>query len=61
MKHILYILALCLLIIGCRNKSEVDRMLSEAEQHIESRPDSSLLIIASIDSDDLSGDEEKAR
>ncbi len=54
-------LALCLLIIGCRNKSEVDRLLSEAEQHIESRPDSSLLIIASIDSDDLSGDEEKAR
>jgi len=54
MKYLLHIIALCLLLAGCGR-------LDRADALIESRPDSSLLILDNIDANALSGKEQKAR
>ncbi len=62
MKHLLQIIiALCLLLAGCGRNSEIDRQLDRADALIESRPDSSLLILDKIDAETLSDNEQKAR
>ena len=61
MKYLLHIIALCLLLAGCGRNSEIDRQLDRADALIESRPDSSLLILDNIDANALSGKEQKAR
>lgn len=61
MKYLLHIIALCLLLADCGRNSEIDRQLDRADALIESRPDSSLLILDNIDANALSGKEQKAR
>ena len=61
MKYLLHIIAMCLLLAGCGRNSEIDRQLDRADALIESRPDSSLLILDNIDANALSGKEQKAR
>lgn len=61
MKYLLHIIALCLLLAGCGRNSEINRQLDRADALIESRPDSSLLILDNIDANALSGKEQKAR
>ena len=61
MKYLLHIIALCLLLAGCGRNSEIDRQLDRADALIESRPDSSLLILDNIDANALSGKEQKTR
>ena len=53
------ILALCML--GCNQHSKHWETLANVESFIEQRPDSALSVLLTIDNDDLSGKEEKAK
>ncbi|MFG6427549.1 hypothetical protein [Lepagella muris] len=53
MKYLLHIIAMCLLLAGCGRNSKTDRQMNMADALIESRPESSLLILDKIDAGTL--------
>ncbi|WP_303643609.1 hypothetical protein [Bacteroides caecimuris] len=59
--YVLNILVLCLILFGCQHNSEIDQQLDKAESLMLSAPDSSLLIIDHIPTENLSDTEQKAR
>ncbi|WP_302149764.1 hypothetical protein [Bacteroides caecimuris] len=59
--YIINILVLCLILFGCQHNSEIDQQLDKAESLMLSAPDSSLLIIDHIPTENLSDTEQKAR
>ncbi|MCM1140521.1 MAG: hypothetical protein NC453_18280 [Muribaculum sp.] len=60
MRNLLYILVLCLLLVGCGGNAEIDRQLAKVERLIEVAPDSAMVIINDIDANALSGKKQKA-
>ncbi len=52
---------MCLILFGCQHNSEIDQQLDKAESLMLSAPDSSLLIIDHIPTENLSDTEQKAR
>ena len=61
MKRLLFILALTLTLVACNRHSEHWATITEMETIIEERPDSVLNVLQSIDTDELIGDEERAK
>lgn len=49
------------MLAGCGRNSEIDRQMDTADSLIESRPDSSMLILDNINANELSGKKQKAR
>ena len=61
MKRLLFILALTLTLVACNRHSEHWVTITEMETIIEDRPDSVLNVLQAIDTDELIGDEERAK
>ena len=61
MRRLLFILALTLTFVACERHSEHWSTITEMETIIEERPDSVLNVLQSIDTDELIGDEERAK
>ena len=61
MKRVLFTLALALTFVACNRHSEHWSTITEMETIIEERPDSVLNVLQDIDTDELSGDEERAK
>ena len=61
MKRLFTILVLGLCLVACNRHSEHWKTITEMERIIEERPDSVLNVLQSINVDDLSGDEERAK
>ena len=61
MKRLLFILALTLTFVACERHSEHWATITEMETIIEERPDSVLNVLQAIDTDELIGDEERAK
>ena len=61
MRRLLFILALTLTLVACNRHSEHWATITEMETIIEERPDSVLNVLQSIDTDELIGDEERAK
>ena len=61
MKRLLTILLLGLCLTACNRHSEHWATITEMERIIEERPDSVLNVLQTIDTDELSGDEERAK
>ena len=61
MKRLLTILLLGLCVVACNRHSEHWATITEMERIIEERPDSVLNVLQAIDTDELSGDEERAK
>ena len=61
MKRLLFILALTLTLVACNRHSEHWATITEMETIIEERPDSVLNVLQAIDTDELIGDEERAK
>lgn len=61
MKRLLFILALTLTLVACNRHSEHWATITEMETIIEERPDSVLNVLQAIDTDELVGDEERAK
>ena len=61
MKQLLTILLLGLCLVSCNRHSEHWATITEMERIIEERPDSVLNVLQAIDTDELIGDEERAK
>ena len=61
MKRLLTILLLVLCLASCNRHSEHWTTITEMERNIEERPDSLLIVLQSINTDELVGDEERAK
>ena len=61
MKQLLTILLLVLCLASCNRHSEHWATITEMERNIEERPDSLLIVLQSINTDELVGDEERAK
>ena len=61
MKRLLFILALTLTFVACNRHSEYWATITDMESIIEERPDSVLNVLQAIDTDELIGDEERAK
>lgn len=61
MKKLLTILLLVLCLASCNRHSEHWATITEMERNIEERPDSLLIVLQSINTDELVGDEERAK
>ncbi|MBO7264775.1 MAG: hypothetical protein J6U91_00925 [Alistipes sp.] len=61
MKQLLTILLLVLCLASCNRRSEHWATITEMESIIEERPDSVLNVVQSIDTEELVGDEERAK
>ena len=61
MRRLLFILALTLTLVACNRHSEHWATITEMERIIEERPDSVLGVLQAIDTDELIGDEERAK
>ena len=61
MKRLLFILALTLTLVACNRHSEHWQTITDMEAIIEERPDSVLNVLQAIDTDELIGDEERAK
>lgn len=61
MKRLLFILALTLTFVACNRHSEHWATITEMECIIEERPDSVLNVLQAIDTNELIGDEERAK
>ena len=61
MKQLLTILLLGLCLVACNRHSEHWKTITDMERIIEERPDSVLNVLQSIDTDELIGDEERAK
>ena len=61
MRRLLFILVLTLTLVACNRHSEHWATITEMETIIEERPDSVLNVLQSIDTDELIGDEERAK
>ena len=61
MKRLLFILALTLTLVACNRHSEHWATITEMETIIEERPDSVLNVLQAIETDELVGDEERAK
>ena len=61
MKRLLTILVLGLCLASCNRHSEHWATITELERNIEERPDSILKVLQSINTDELVGDEERAK
>ena len=61
MKRLLTILLLGLCVVACNRHSEHWATITAMESIIEERPDSVLNVLQTIDTDELSGDEERAK
>ena len=61
MKRLLFILALTLTLVACNRHSEHWATITDMERIIEERPDSVLNVLQAIDTDELIGDEERAK
>ena len=61
MKRLLTILVLGLCLASCNRHSEHWATITELERNIEERPDSLLKVLQSINTDELVGDEERAK
>ncbi|MBO5821164.1 MAG: tetratricopeptide repeat protein, partial [Alistipes sp.] len=61
MKQLLTILLLGLCLVSCNRHSEHWATITDMERIIEERPDSVLNVLQAIDTDELVGDEERAK
>ena len=61
MKRLLFILTLAISFVACNRHSEHWATITEMETIIEERPDSVLNVLQSIDTDELIGNEERAK
>ena len=61
MKRLLFILVFAATFVACERHSEHWSTITEMETIIEERPDSVLNVLQSIDTDELIGDEERAK
>ena len=61
MKRLLFILAFAATLVACNRHSEHWATITEMETIIEERPDSVLNVLQSIDTDELIGNEERAK
>ena len=61
MKQLLTILLLGLCLVACNRHSEHWKTITDMERIIEERPDSVLNVLQAIDTDELIGDEERAK
>ena len=61
MKQLLFILAFAAALVACNRHSEHWATITEMETIIEERPDSVLNVLQAIDTDELIGDEERAK
>ena len=61
MKQLLFILVLATTLVACNRHSEHWATITEMETIIEDRPDSVLNVLQSIDTDELIGNEERAK
>ena len=61
MKRLLTILLLGLCLVACNRHSEHWKTITDMERIIEERPDSVLNVLQTIDTDELVGDEERAK
>ena len=61
MRRLLTILLLGLCLVSCNRHSEHWKTITEMESIIEERPDSVLNVLQAIDTDELVGDEERAK
>ena len=61
MKRLLTILSLGLCLVACNRHSEHWKTITDMERIIEERPDSVLNVLQTIDTDELVGDEERAK
>ena len=61
MKQLLTILLLGLCLVACNRHAEHWETITEMERIIEERPDSVLNVLQAIDTDELIGDEERAK
>ena len=61
MKRLLFILVFAATFVACERHSEHWATITEMESIIEERPDSVLNVLQSIDTDELIGDEERAK
>ena len=61
MKRLLFLLALALTLVACNRHSEHWATITEMERIIEERPDSVLNVLQAIDTEELVGDEERAK
>ena len=61
MKRLLFILVFAATFVACERHSEHWKTITEMETIIEERPDSVLNVLQSIDTDELIGDEERAK
>ena len=61
MKRLLFILTLAISFVACNRHSEHWATITEMETIIEERPDSVLNVLQAIDTDELIGDEERAK
>ena len=61
MKRLLTILLLGLCLVACNRHSEHWTTITNMERIIEERPDSVLNVLQAIDTDELIGDEERAK
>ena len=61
MKRLLFILAFAATLVACNRHSEHWATITEMETIIEERPDSVLNVLQAIDTDELIGDEERAK
>ena len=61
MKRLLTILVLALCLASCNRHSEHWKTITDMERIIEERPDSVLNVLQTIDTDELVGDEERAK
>lgn len=61
MRRLLFILALTLTLVACNRHSEHWATITEMETIIEEQPDSVLNVLQAIDTDELIGDEERAK
>ena len=61
MKRYIIILIVLLSLASCTKHSEHWETLTQVESYIEERPDSALVVLQAIDTDELVGDEERAK
>ena len=61
MKRLLFILVFAATFVACERHSEHWKTITDMERIIEERPDSVLNVLQSIDTDELIGDEERAK
>ena len=61
MKRLLFILALTLTLVACNRHSEHWTTITDMERIIEEHPDSVLNVLQAIDTDELIGNEERAK